>query len=84
MRNPDKYTLDFGAGTWAALNSMWVEELKETVKKLCVLRKVERPAVAVLQETGLPPYPAGQSTARPQLSTWIPPRVLPETCTLIA
>ena len=64
LTNPDKYTLSFVKKTRAMLNSRRVEELKEQVNKICLLRKVERPTFAELKETGLSPDPVGQSILR--------------------
>ena len=64
IRNPNKYTMSFLPNTWASLNSRWVEELQEQVNKICHLRRVERPTLADLWETGLSPDPTGQSTFR--------------------
>ena len=64
LANPNKYTLPFVAQTWDTLNSRWVEELKEQVNKICLLRKVERPTFAELKETGLSPDASGNSIFR--------------------
>ena len=53
LSNPNKYNLKFRMDTWYALNSRWVVPLGETVNRLRLLRKAERPTFEELGETGM-------------------------------
>ena len=61
LSRPDKYTLEFIVEIWGQLNARWVETLKESSNRLCLLRKVERPTFEELEETGMRLDPHGRN-----------------------
>ena len=61
LSNPNKYTMEFIVETWGELNSRWVETLKEPADYLCLLRRVERPTLEELKETGMSLGPQGEN-----------------------